>query len=400
MEYTTDMGVMRRLGIATCCATTLLATLVSIAPAGAATTIAGKQAEAAALRAEIDQKSMQVGALADQYNGARVALETAQAQVASTQASVNATIAKRKALKAALARRAAALYRSSGSRTPLSRVDPNNMAKTGRIAQYGDVTAARDNRLINEVKRAEARLAAQRAAADVARASAAQQADSAGVAYRQASAADRSLRSRLSQIDAETKKLIEQQRAEVARVEAARFAASQRQAAALRAATEAARRNGTPTTTAPRSNNTNGGTGGQTTTTTVSPALTGNPYGPPPAVSPRAAEVVEYARAQLGKPYVFATSGPATFDCSGLTRSAWGSVGVRMPHYSAAQAVLFPKISFSDLQPGDLVFFYDDLHHVGIYIGGGKMINAPQTGDVVKISSAWRSNFRWGVRPS
>jgi len=399
MKRTTDMRVMRRLGIATCCATTLFGSLATIAPAGAATTIAGKQAEAAALRAQIDRESMRVGVLAEQYNGARVALEDAQAQVATAQAAVDATVAKRKELKATLARRAASLYRGSGSRTPFSQVDPGNMAKTARIAQYGDVTAARDNRLIDEVKRAETRLAAQRATADTARANAARQADSAGAAYREASAADRSLRSRLSQVDAETKKLIEQQRVEAARVEAARVAASQHQAAAQRAAIEAARRNGTPPPTTPRSTGTSG-SGGQTTTTTVSPALTGNPYGPPPAVSSRVAEVIAYAREQIGKPYSFATSGPLTFDCSGLTKSAWGSVGVRMPHYSGAQAVLFAKISFNDLQPGDLVFFYSDLHHVGIYIGGGMMIHAPQTGDVVKISSAWRSNFQWGVRPS
>lgn len=390
---------MRRLGIATCCATTLFGSLATIAPAGAAPSIAGKQAEAAALRAQIERESMRVGVLAEQYNGARVALEDAQAQVATAQAAVDATVAKRKELKATLARRAASLYRGSGSRTPFSQVDPGNMAKTARIAQYGDVTAARDNRLIEEVKRAETRLAAQRVTADTARANAARQADSAGAAYREASAADRSLRSRLSQIDAETKKLIEQQRAEAARVEAARVAASQRQAAAQRAATEAARRNGTPPPTAPRSTGTSG-SGGQTTPTTVSPALTGNPYGPPPAVSSRVAEVIAYAQAQIGKPYSFATSGPSTFDCSGLTKSAWGSVGVRMPHYSGAQAVLFPKISFSNLQPGDLVLFYDDLHHVGLYIGGGMMINAPQTGDFVKVSSVWRSTFQWGVRPS
>ncbi|MBJ7281605.1 MAG: C40 family peptidase [Acidimicrobiia bacterium] len=399
MKRTTDLRVMRRLGIATCCATTLFSSLATIAPAGAAPSIAGKQAEAAALRAQIERESMRVGVLAEQYNGARVALEDAQAQVATAQAAVDATVAKRKELKATLARRAASLYRGSGSRTPFSQVDPGNMAKTARIAQYGDVTAARDNRLIEEVKRAEARLAAQRVTADTARANAARQADSAGAAYREASAADRSLRSRLSQIDAETKKLIEQQRAEAARVEAARVAASQRQAAAQRAATEAARRNGTPPPTAPRSTGTSG-SGGQTTPTTVSPALTGNPYGPPPAVSSRVAEVIAYAQAQIGKPYSFATSGPSTFDCSGLTKSAWGSVGVRMPHYSGAQAVLFPKISFSNLQPGDLVLFYDDLHHVGLYIGGGMMINAPQTGDFVKVSSVWRSTFQWGVRPS
>ncbi len=106
-----------------------------------------------------------------------------------------------------------------------------------------------------------------------------------------------------------------------------------------------------------------------------------------------------FARAQLGKPYVFATAGPATYDCSGLTMAAWAAAGVRMPHYSGSQATMFPRVTWEQLQPGDIVAFYDDLHHVGIYIGGGKMIHAPQTGDVVKIAPAWRTTFQWGARP-
>ena len=128
---------------------------------------------------------------------------------------------------------------------------------------------------------------------------------------------------------------------------------------------------------------------------------TGNPELFPniPAPSPGAAAAIAYARAQLGKPYRYATAGPDTFDCSGLTMAAWGSQGTRLPHYAASQAMMFSKVAYGDLEPGDLVFFYADLHHVGIYIGGGMMIHAPQTGDVVKISSAWRSTFQWGVRP-
>jgi cell wall-associated NlpC family hydrolase len=115
--------------------------------------------------------------------------------------------------------------------------------------------------------------------------------------------------------------------------------------------------------------------------------------------SSKAAIAVAYARAQLGKPYVFATAGPNTFDCSGLTMAAWAAAGVRMPHYSGSQATMFPKVSWDQLQPGDIVVFYADLHHVGLYIGNGLMIQAPQTGDVVKISPAWRTTFQWGVRP-
>jgi cell wall-associated NlpC family hydrolase len=119
----------------------------------------------------------------------------------------------------------------------------------------------------------------------------------------------------------------------------------------------------------------------------------------PPAPSGGAATAVAYARAQLGKPYVFATSGPNTFDCSGLTMAAWRAAGVSMAHYSGSQAASFPKVGWSQLQPGDIVVFYSDYHHVGLYIGGGQLIHAPQTGDVVKIAPAWRENFQFGVRP-
>jgi cell wall-associated NlpC family hydrolase len=141
-------------------------------------------------------------------------------------------------------------------------------------------------------------------------------------------------------------------------------------------------------------------------TTRPSP-YTGQPSSPPvsppsypaPPTTGRGAAVVAYARAQLGKPYVFATAGPATFDCSGLTKAAWATVGVSMDHYSGSQATRFPKVGWDQLQPGDIVVFYADFHHVGIYIGGGQMIHAPRTGDVVKISPAWRTEFQFGVRP-
>ncbi|MFM7617480.1 MAG: C40 family peptidase [Actinomycetes bacterium] len=405
MFGTTAQRTIQRLATVTIAATTALSGLAAAAaPAGAISPIAQKQAQAAAIRAQIDAESMHVAQLAEQYNGARVAVQEAQAQVAAAEAGVAAAKARRDELKSVLARRAASLYRGAGDQSPFSSVDAGNMVRTARIAQYGDVAAKKDRTLLAEVRAAQARLTAERAAAESARTAASEQAAAANAAYTAAAAADRALRNQLARIDAETQRLIAQQRAEAARAEAARLAELQRIAAQQRAA---AARPGSPaptTTTRPRTTGTVGtsGTPGSpvTTSTTVSPALTGSPFGPPPAVSPEAADVVAFARAQLGKPYVFATSGPNTYDCSGLTKAAWGSVGVRMAHYSGSQAVAFPKVAYQDLQPGDLVFFYSDLHHVGIYIGGGMMIHAPQTGDVVKISSAWRSNFMWGTRPS
>ncbi|MFZ2442577.1 MAG: NlpC/P60 family protein, partial [Ilumatobacteraceae bacterium] len=106
-----------------------------------------------------------------------------------------------------------------------------------------------------------------------------------------------------------------------------------------------------------------------------------------PAVSGKAGIAVSAAYSQLGVPYRFATSSPGvSFDCSGLTKWAWGRAGVGMPHQSGAQYGSFPHVSKDEAQPGDLIFYYSPIGHVGIYIGGGQMIHAPQTGDVVKIS--------------
>jgi peptidoglycan DL-endopeptidase CwlO len=96
--------------------------------------------------------------------------------------------------------------------------------------------------------------------------------------------------------------------------------------------------------------------------------------------------VVGIAMQYLGVPYVWGGSSPSGFDCSGFVMYVYAQVGVSLPHYTGAQWSYGVPVSRSDLQPGDLVFF-DGLGHVGIYVGGGQFIHAPETGDVVKISS-------------
>jgi len=108
-------------------------------------------------------------------------------------------------------------------------------------------------------------------------------------------------------------------------------------------------------------------------------------------------DAVQYAKQFLGKPYVYAASGPDSFDCSGLTQYVMKHFGVDLPHNAAEQAKLGKHISsVDDLQPGDLVFFKDSsgIHHTGMYIGDHKFIHAPHTGDVVKISSLDESYYR------
>jgi cell wall-associated NlpC family hydrolase len=96
---------------------------------------------------------------------------------------------------------------------------------------------------------------------------------------------------------------------------------------------------------------------------------------------------IDTAMAQRGKPYVWAADGPGSFDCSGLTQYAFRAAGISLPHSSRLQSQMGRSVSRADLQPGDLVFFYSPVSHVGIYIGGGQMVHAPTSGDVVKVAS-------------
>jgi cell wall-associated NlpC family hydrolase len=100
--------------------------------------------------------------------------------------------------------------------------------------------------------------------------------------------------------------------------------------------------------------------------------------------SSKGAKALAYAKAQLGEPYARNGAGPSSWDCSGLTMKAWGSVGVSLPHSSGQQFGRGRSVAKSNLQLGDLVFFYSDIHHVGLYAGSGQVIHAPRPGKSVE----------------
>jgi peptidoglycan DL-endopeptidase CwlO len=100
--------------------------------------------------------------------------------------------------------------------------------------------------------------------------------------------------------------------------------------------------------------------------------------------SSKGAKALAYAKAQLGEPYARSGAGPSSWDCSGLTMMAWGSVGVSLPHSSRQQFSRGRPVAKSDLQSGDLVFFYSDISHVGLYAGNGQVIHAPRPGKSVE----------------
>ena len=109
------------------------------------------------------------------------------------------------------------------------------------------------------------------------------------------------------------------------------------------------------------------------------------------APTAKARKAISYACDQLGEPYSWAGDGPGSWDCSGLTMKAWASAGVSLPHSSQMQAGYGTRVSTGSLRPGDLVFFHSPISHVGIYLGNGRMVHAPQSGDVVKVADMYRT---------
>jgi cell wall-associated NlpC family hydrolase len=110
------------------------------------------------------------------------------------------------------------------------------------------------------------------------------------------------------------------------------------------------------------------------------------------------ATAIKTALSKVGSPYVWGGTGPNGFDCSGLTSFAYAAAGISLPHSSKAQSTLGTPVSRADLMPGDIVYFYSPVSHVGIYIGDGKMVHARTFGQPVAVTSVDQAGYRGAVR--
>ncbi|KUH35304.1 MULTISPECIES: C40 family peptidase [Streptomyces] len=110
-------------------------------------------------------------------------------------------------------------------------------------------------------------------------------------------------------------------------------------------------------------------------------------------------KAIAYATAQIGKPYVWGAEGPDSFDCSGLTLRAWGAAGRGIPRTSQEQWRLLPRVAVRDLRPGDLIIYFEDASHVGIYVGDGRMVHAPRPGRDITVAGAGSMPILGVVRP-
>jgi cell wall-associated NlpC family hydrolase len=371
---------------------TLLGTVAAPVAAGASP-IDDKKAEAAKLSAAINANGEKMDALNEQMNGARLQLQSAQGEIESARRDISIAKEQADALKSALAQRAAALYTDQAASGVEAGGDLSNPVTDAARSTYAAAAATKNNGMVSQLTLVKERLAEKKATFEAARASAQAQSDSLAASAKAIVELNANQQKLLAQTKGELDALVlqEQQRRD-AEAQVAALAAIKRVAAATAARQDAARRATDSSASAGGATGSSGRAAISNATNTVLPANL-------PAPSPRAAQAIAFAQAQLGKPYVYAAAGPDTYDCSGLTMRAWGAAGVSMAHYSGAQYAAFPHVPLDQLQPGDLVFRGPGgSAHVGLYIGNGLMIAAPHTGDVVKVQPI-RDQLPFGARP-
>jgi cell wall-associated NlpC family hydrolase len=366
--------------------------LMLVAPRAAwADPVADKQAEAARIARQLQADGERLSQLAEQYNQARIKSD------ASTQkaAAAKAELARSDALLAHAAARVKAqaveAYIRGGGAAASSLAGRATTGDPSRRDEYVAAVVGAQRDAIDALRQVRQEVEARQAAASSARLAANQALARVNASKAAAEGVQRSEQATLRGVQGELSTLVaaetkRQADADAARAQAA-LAARQKKAAT---ATTAAPKPGSPTPTTLT---------GTTPTTRRPTTPTTEPTGPPPPANSGAGAAVQKAKEQLGKPYQYGGSGPDSYDCSGLTMVAWKAGGVSLPHSAEAQYSATTRVATSALQPGDLLFYGSPIHHVGIYVGGGQMIEAPQTGDVVRYASIYRSDLVGAGRP-
>jgi peptidoglycan DL-endopeptidase CwlO len=358
-------------------AAVLAISFVAPAAAAGARSISDVRAEAARIEQQIQDNGDRIAALGEQYNGAVLHLQQLSADQKRAVEQFRLSQGKARALHASVAALAVRLYTShSIGSSPLRSVDVGNVMDYTRNQQYTAASTTKDFDLLNNVRTVQADLTRRRRSLDHSIGAARAERDRLSSTRQQIEAANATATRLLGETKGELGRLIHE--------EAQRRLAAQEAAAKARAAADAAQRNRNLQSPAT-------GSGPQGPNTPLPPA-------PPP--SSQVGKVIAYARAQLGKPYVYDTAGPNTFDCSGLTMMAWAQAGVSMPHYSGAQFSMFPHVALNQLQPGDLVFKGPGgSTHVALYVGGGMQIAATHTGSWVLLQPVDYPHLSGAVRP-
>jgi cell wall-associated NlpC family hydrolase len=368
--------------VVTLCGSSLAAgALVSGPAASAHGARASVKAQIAAAERHLHALNAQAEVATERYNAARIRLATSQRSAHAAQAQLAAAQTRLHRLQASVTAFAVAAYRGNTATSAMSTLASGSTKEfLNRMSSLQAISASESQTIAGE---AAAQRTQEQAQVNAAAALTAQRSATAALAAnrRQIVAAAAQEHTVLSNLQAKERRIIQRAKRRAAR-RAARIAAA-RLAAQKAAAAAAARQ--------------------------VASQPASQPSLPRPAThvaaSGGAATAVRWAYREIGKPYVWAAAGPNSFDCSGLTQYVWAKAGVYLGHYTGSQWNEGTHVSRSAVQPGDLVFFATNtsdpgtIHHVGIYVGGGMMIDAPYTGVNVRKDYAFRSDFIGAVRP-
>jgi peptidoglycan DL-endopeptidase CwlO len=387
----------RRTHVAVLTGCLLLAGLVA-APPASADKIGDLKAQAARLSKQTQALHEDAERLAEQQNAVQVELDELAADVGALETKLVAQSDEISTLNTKLSQFAISTYKYGDLTTGLTTVIGSVGNEAGQREGYSSVILGGANDVTDQMKavredttKLQKDLLAKQAKQAKLQTSLAQKIESIAKKEKQIKALQESTSVELRAA------IIEHER-EVAAREAREFAARQK-AIADNAAADAARRAAQPgaantpaagaspgTTARPRAGSPTPPVARNTPTTKAPPKQRPAPP-PPPPVSGAAGRAVSAAYSQIGVPYQFATASPGvSFDCSGLTSWAWSQAGVSIPRTSQAQWAGLPHVSLDQIQPGDLIFYYSDVHHVSIYVGNGTVIHAPFTGSTVSLA--------------
>lgn len=346
-------------------------------------------------RAYLDELEMKAAAAHGMVEEAEYAVSQVQGKIDKTKAKVAKAKAQLEETQDTIGRYAATAYRSGGVDSSLQLLLVEDAQQFLDQAVVLDIVASGQSAALRKTQVAKLQLA--QAAAELSQQEQAEQAALADLEVRSAEFDD-AVANADAYLNGLEQELREQIEAERARREAEARAAAAAAAAAINSGGSGSSSGGSSTGTTSANGgpnddgeyNSGGGGGGYSGGSGVS--------------SDRAAIVVSYALAQVGKPYSFAAQPPSSWDCTKLTAAAWAQVGVQLTPYSYVQAQEVRRISPDELQPGDLLFFFKNgAHHASMYIGGGMIVEASSPSTGVRVTDVWNSwnvtHFSWAGRP-
>jgi peptidoglycan DL-endopeptidase CwlO len=359
----------------------LTGALFSSARPASADQIATEKAQAAAIAAKIQATQGQIQALTGQVQAADYRLSQLDSQIAANQAQVAKDQTEVAKDQSQLRTQAISDYTSSGTSNQITQMFSGNPNTSDVRSEYSSIATGNVTTTIDRLHTAQAQLQATQGALKQQQTQAQATKDSLSTAQSQANALVAQDQQTLNSVNASIKTLVtQQQQAQEAAAKAAAAAAfNQRVAAAQKSQAASQSSSGA-------SNGANSGGGSATATLTAASN--------PPPVPSGAAGAIEAARSQIGVPYVWGGESPGSgFDCSGLTQWSYARAGISIPRTSGAQYAATTHISLADIAPGDLLFYGPGgSDHVAMYVGGGEMIEAPQTGSFVHITGV-RTNY-------